>query len=183
MAEAAATPQEQRAWYDVLGKFRDAVARFDQVMARLRAQQSVAARHPQLSAEYNALMRAAAATQARIVYVRNASANVLNWIKGVFGFSGLGFVPLIPLAVVAAAVAAIAKITSDAWTLSKKLDQVTQLQAQGVSPARAVELATKTAGGGSLLSFNLGGFAPWLLIGGVVLLFAPQILNALKKGR
>jgi len=173
---AVATSQEELAWYNVIGKFRQKAQEFETMMERLQSQKAIAARDPKLAAEYSTMMNAAMTLQQKIKQIRDATDAVINWLKGVFGFDGLGFVPLIPIAVVVASLAAIGKWVKDAYIFSAKLDKVAALEKQGMSSREAIARVQSLTPASSLFGIN----TKWLVIGGLSLVLIPIFLPAAK---
>lgn len=177
MAETVATEQEKIAWYNVIGQFRRKVAEFEAMLAKLQSQKPIAAKDPALADEYSALMNKATALQEKIKQIRDATSDAIDWIKGVFGFDGLGIVPLIPIAVVAGAIAAIGYWIKDAYEFSKKLEKVEQLEKQGMPTGQAIDTANKLTSGPSIF-----GISPkWLVYGGIALVMIPLVAPAVKS--
>lgn len=180
MAEPLATQQDEIAWYNILGQWKAAVEKFNQVVAKLRSQEAVARKDPVLYREYQSKLSTASTLQAKITEITNATRSAIDWFKNVFGFNGmgeLGLVPLIPIAIVAAAIGAITKFVSDAWIFSAKLDKVAQLERQGMPTSQAVTAVQKLNAPRSILGFD----PKWLVIGGVALMILPIVVPAIKK--
>jgi len=172
----AVSTQEELAWYNVIGQFRQKAQDFEKMMKRLQSQKSIAARDPQLAAEYSSMMNTAMNLQQKIKQIRDATDSVIKWLKGVFGFDGLGFVPLIPIAVVVASLAAIGKWVKDAYIFSAKLDKVAALEKQGMSSREAISTVQSLTPTTSLFGIN----TKWLVIGGLSLVLIPIVLPAVK---
>lgn len=164
MAGQIATQEQEAAWWDVIGKFKAAVADFDNAMSAMRANQAVAAKDAKLLAEYRAIEQRAADIQKTIQKVKDGTQGVVSWLKGVVGMDGLGslgVVPLIPIAVVSASVFGIAKVTADAWQFAKRLSEVRRLEGQGLSPSQAAAVVNQAAPSRALFQLD----TKWIVLG------------------
>jgi len=177
MAETVATEQEKIAWYNVIGQFRQKVAEFEAMLEKLKSQKQIAASDPELAQEYSGLMNKAVALQDKIRQIRDATSDAIDWIKGVFGFDGLGIVPLIPIAVVSASIATIGYWIKDAYEFSKKLEKVEQLEKQGMPTRQAIDTANRMTTGPSIFGIN----PKWLVYGGIALVMVPIVAPAIKS--
>lgn len=184
-APAAAAPiasaADQRKWYDVVGKFKDAVADYENAISTLQQKADIAAQDPTLQAAYSAIMDRYQTVQTEITKARDAVSSGISWLKsavGLQGLRGLGFVQFLPLALVAGAVALVAYEAGKAWELAKKLDAFQSLQAQGMTADQAASTVAKVTGAGpsgGVVGFLLGDTGKWILGGlalaGVVFVF------------
>lgn len=183
MAEPIATEQEKVAWYNVLGQFRQKVAEFEAMLSRLQSQKKIAAKDPKLAQQYSQVMNSATALQQKIRQIRDATAAVVDWFKGIFTFDGatgdqsFGIVPLIPIAVVAGSIAAISKWVKDAYVFSEKLDKVEQLEKQGIPTQQAINTVRDMDQPRSLFGIDL----KWIVIGGIALVVLPPVVRMLSN--
>jgi hypothetical protein len=179
MAELVATEQQSAEWWNLVARFRQAAAQVDQVLERLRAQEDAARSDPGLSSQYDAIMQRAAELRATIADYLGKIDAAVQWLKGAgawiadaFGFNGLGALPvLIGVAAIAAALAAVTKFLTDAWALSKRIDEQQRLEARGLTPQEAaavVERGTAGSAGSQWLKLLAGaaavGFVGWLIV-------------------
>ena len=182
-----ATTQQDLAWYDLVGRFRRKAAEFERIFNKLVNDRDFVSRRPALKADYDRLLSAGRLLQAKIVSARNKINSALAWLKGLVGLDGLGFLPLLPIALVSASNVAIGKWVSDAYMMSKRIDETRRLEAKGYSPSRADALATRstsTAGGG-IIGGALGLNPKWLIAGAVLIVVAPplfKMLGSRKRG-
>lgn len=178
--QTIATPEQEAAWYDVLGKFKQWAAQFEALVNKLESQKHIAAKNPELTQEYNNYIRLASEIEDKIRSIKEATTSVVDWFTGTFGFDGaqsLGFVPLIPIAVMIAAVAAISKFVSDAYVFSKKLDKVAELEQKGMPTSQAVSTVQDLTPERSILGFD----PKWWVIGGIALVTLPVLIPAVKS--
>lgn len=179
MAEVIATEQQSAEWWNLVARFRQAAAQVDQVLDRLRAQEGAARSDPALSSEFDSIMRRAAELRATIGdYLAKIDAAVQwlkgagSWISDVFGFNGLGALPaLIGIGAIAAALAAVTKFLTDAWALSRRIEEQQRLEARGLSPQEAAAVVERSAvgsAGSQWLKLLAGGVAigvvGWLIM-------------------
>jgi hypothetical protein len=121
----------------LIEKFRFKVGDFLAAVNELAARAPEAAKNPTLKREYDALMSRAGTIKNTVQTVTGLVDKALIAFRSVTGMDGLGFIPLLPVAVIGAAVAAIAKWTTDAYTLTQRLNEVKRLEASGMSPQQA----------------------------------------------
>ena len=158
-----ALPPEQQS---LLDKFQFSINDFLAAINSLRYRAQYALKDPALKAEYDTLMRRASVIQSTI----NTAKEAINKVTSFFNFSGLGemgVLPLLPIALITGAVAAIAKWTTDAYALSKRLDEVKRLEGEGIPPEKAAAIVAKAT-----VTPIFGGFTglvPILAIGGFLL--------------
>jgi len=195
---APATAAQKVAWFDLLGKWREKAAQFEQAQAYLNAQAPhVSSWPPSLQAEYRAMTVRAAVLKARIVDVSNALRAVESWLKGAYsvavepwvqagarirewlglsGLSGLAALPaLIPIAVVSAALAAVAYFLTDFLALRAKFEEIKRLETTGLSPAEAAAIVAKTGGGG--LFSGLQNTLMWVALAAAVVFILPRLMK------
>lgn len=179
MAEIVATEQQSAEWWNLVARFRQAAGQVDQVLTRLRQQEGAARSSPELSSEYDAVMRRAVELRATIADYLGRIDSAVQWLKGAgawiadtFGLNGLGAIPaLIGIAAIAGALAAVTGFLTDAWSLSKRIEEQQRLESRGLSPQEAAAIVQQTtlesAGGQwlKLLVPAIGlGVVAWLVI-------------------
>lgn len=179
MAEIIATEQQSAEWWNLVAKFRQAAGQVDQVLARLREQEPAARGSAALSAEYDEIMGRASSLRATIADYLGRIDSAVQWLKGAgawvseaFGLNGLGAIPaLIGIGAVAAALAAVTKFLTDAWSLSKRIEEQQRLEARGLSPQEAAAVVERTAiasAGSQWIKLLAGGVAlgvvGWLIV-------------------
>jgi hypothetical protein len=176
-------------WWNLVAKLRAASTELDAVLGKLRTQESVARSKPELSAEYDSLMGRAASLRNTISDYLSKLSGVVDWardagdwIMRATGLQGLGVVPvIIGVAAIAAAVAGVTKFLTDAYALSRKLDEQQRVEqiarASGMSPIEAAREASgivERTAGGSVMSTMFKAAAPFLAIAGLVWLIQRQ---------
>lgn len=188
-----ATPEQETAWYDVVGKFRNAAADYDRAISTVQTYADVAAESPELKAQYDAAMSTYETLKEKIAYVQQAVASAMGWFRNLFsavspamrdgGMHGLGILPLVPIALVSGTLAVVAYEAKQVWTLNAKLSAAADLRRQGVPPAQAAEMVATITGespdSGGIVGMLIGGGnvkrLVWIgagaavLIGGVIL--------------
>lgn len=179
-----ANATQELAWYDLVGRFRRKAAEFERLFSKLLRDRDFVARYPALKSDLDSLLSAGRSLQRKIISVRNKIDGVIKWLKGLVGLNGLGLLPLLPIALVAASLIAIGKWVSDAYVLSKRIDEARRLESKGYTPRQAAALARRstTTGGGGIVGAALGINPKWLLAGAVLIVVAPPVL-ALLGGR
>lgn len=189
-ASATAEAQEEKSLLDrTIANFMAKIKSFYDNYNGLKLQRTFVQQHPELQADYNALMTRGSKIDAAI---QNAK-NLLNEARSAWdsfwrwlglGDNELGAVPAVAVAVAAAA-AAIALITkwlADVFVFAKKLEAIKALEAKGGITAReaaaAIQQATPT-GVLDVLQRNI----IWVVIGGALLMFGPELMKMLQRGR
>lgn len=174
------TPENETAWYDVIGKFKAKADEFDKLRADLEKNRVIAAKDPALQTEYNDLMDRSLSIRDKIRSITSSVNGAWQWLKDAVGLDGLnelGFLPLIPIAVVAGSVTLMVKWISDAYEFNRKMEEIAKLQSKGVSAQQAANIVGQAGGGFSL--FSAGTVSKVLLVGGVGTVL---YLIAKKKG-
>jgi len=150
-------PQDEAAWYNVIGKLKAKAAEFNQVYNRLVSQRPIAAKSPALTTEYNKWFDRAFDIKVGLEKYETVVDQVLRFFKLDWLFSGLGGPWLIGASIAGAAtfVATMTVVVRDGWIFSRKLDFVASQTEKGVPLTDAVDNANRMAGGRS---------APWIQI-------------------
>ena len=179
MADVIATEQQSAEWWNLVARFRQAAAQVDDVLSRLRSQEAAARTSAALSAEYDEVMARASSLRATIADYLGRIDAAVQWLKGAgawiseaFGLNGLGALPaLIGIGAIAAALAAVTKFLTDAWALSKRIEEQQRLEARGLSPqdaAAVIERTTTASASSQWLKWLAGaaavGVVGWLVV-------------------
>ena len=198
MADATASglPQDQEiSLISVLTDFPNYFTNFQTNFQALLAKSSyITSQHPELRSEYDALVNTASENYTKLANIKSgldsiesAGTAVVDWVKGVFGFSGLGFIPFIIAGV--SAVSAYAIITSvanwltDTKKFAAKLEFIKDQEAKGATPAQAAAAATSVYGEPSTDTMFLGLPIKWVIVGAVLIILGPPLINAFTQSR
>lgn len=160
--------QDQAAWYDVIGRFKEAAINFDQAFYDLS--QTPTPDDAGLAAEQAALLQRGTTIQNTVSGIRSALADVQaalsgawdqvtgawDWIAGQVGLNGyegggLGMPPLIPIAIVAGSIVTIGLFLSDKAKFDRRMQAYEASIAAGNSPeqaATAIETVSEAGTGG-----------------------------------
>lgn len=190
----AAGESEETKWYDIVGRLRSSVDKFRTNFNALLAQRAFVSQHPTLQAEYNTLANRGSAINQKINEVQGVIDKVSGWFTSIkttiFGgaapspttpigpLDGLGVIQVLPIAVIAGAVALITKWLADVYVFAKKVEEIKRLESKGLSPQRAADMLERAMPTG--LMDVLKGNIIWLVIGGVLLLFGPEIIKIIQ---
>lgn len=192
MAELVATETQSAEWWNLVAQFRDAASRVDAVLSTLRGQEGVARSDPGLSSEYDAIMGRAAELRATIASYLGKIETAMGWLRSLtsavpfsesspdapqgtmeaegWSLNGLGAIPIIiGVAAISAALAAVTKFLTDAWALSRRLQEQARLEASGLTPQQAAAIVERSSGDSAATSIakSLGkvallGLAAWM---------------------
>ncbi len=106
----------------------------------------------------------------------DSAETIKKWIEGIFGTidgfnqAGLGILPLVPIAVIATALAAITKWSISYATFVATVKERKRLEASGLSPQMAAELARKNQDS-ALIKIDWKAALPFALVLGTFLFF------------
>jgi hypothetical protein len=165
MSSASSTTQDwSQQWENAKNQLIQKAAEFTQVFNSLQNMSSVAARDPQLSAEYNALMTKGNYIKSTVSSITGSFDTATNWFANQFSalqnyigmngisrrvgigalirLNGLGVLPLIPIGVILIAVSSIVYWLTDAYTMKQKLDLAAKVQASGGDPGQILNTGT-----------------------------------------
>jgi hypothetical protein len=196
MAGESGLPTDQEiSLINVLTDFPNYFNNFQTNFQALLAQSNyIVTKHPELRTEYDSLVNTASENYTKLVNIKMgldkieaAGTAVVDWVKGVFGFSGLGFIPLIIAGV--SAVSAYAIITSvanwltDTKKFASKLEFIKDQEAKGYSPAQAAQAATSIYGEPKDESLFFGLPVKWIIVGAVLIILGPPLINAFTGNR
>lgn len=190
---------DETQWYDIVGRLRSSVDKFRVNFSALLAQRAFVSQHPTLQTEYNTLANRGNAINQKINEVQGIIDKVSGWFTSIkttiFGgaapapapttpttpigpLDGLGVIQVLPIAVIAGAVALITKWLADVYVFAKKVEEIKRLESKGLSPQRAADMLERAMPTG--LMDVLKGNIIWLVIGGVLLLFGPEIMRIIQ---
>ena len=195
MADSGLLPNQEISLVSVLTDFPNYFKNFQTNFQALLAQSNyVVTKHPELRAEYDALVNRASINYTKLANIKigldkieAAGTAVVDWVKGVFGMNGLGFVPLIVAGV--SAVSAYAIITSvanwltDTKKFASKLEFIKDQEAKGYSPSPAAAAATSVYGEPRDESLFFGLPVKWIIVGAVLIILGPPLIGAFTRGR
>ena len=153
----------------------------------MRAQRSFIAEHPDLAPEYDALMGRANFIQTQISRAQkmvSAARSALDYILDLFGLGDLAVLPAIPIAIGAVAVAAtlITKWLADVFIFSRKVEAIKAIERKGGITGREAAQMIGEAGPTGVMDVLQKNII-WLVIGGTLLMFGPEILKMLRARR
>jgi len=183
-------PTQEVSLINVLTDFPNYFNNFQTNFQALLAQSSyIYAKHPELKIEYDALVTRASENYNKLVGIKdvvskinNAGQTVGNWVKGMFGLSGLGIAPLIWGAVSAAsAYAVIASTVSwlkDAKTFASRLEYIKDQEGKGKSAQQAAADANAIFGAPDTEAKFLGIPIKFVVVGAVLIFLGPPLIAA-----
>lgn len=192
MEPESATAEEKSMLDKALADFMAKIKAFYDNFTGLKLQRGFVEQHPELTTEYGELLARGNTIDANIkrakelfTAAQQAIGGIVGWFKDVFGMSGmtgLGALPAIPIAIAAGATATalITKWLADVYVFSKKIETIKAAEAAGgrVSPAMQKILETGTGPGFlDMLQKNI----IWIVIGGTLLMFGPEIIKMLRR--
>lgn len=153
----------------------------------MRAQRSFIAEHPELAPEYDALMGRANFIQTQVSRAQklvSAARSAWDYILDLFGLGELGILPAIPIAIGAVAVAAtlITKWLADVFIFSRKVEAIKAMEAKGGITGREAARMIGAAGPTGLMDVLQKNII-WLVIGGTLLMFGPELIKMARRMR
>ena len=184
------TPEEKSTFDRMVATFMAKIKQFYDNFKGLQAQRAFVADHPQLAGEYNDLMKRATSIDA---YIRRAKSLITaaqgawSWFLRTIGLGGVGELEALPAVAIAvaaggAAIALITKWLTDAFIFSRKISAIQALEAKGGITATEAARRISETGGPALLQVLQKNIV-WLVIGGSLLMFGPEILKWVKRMR
>ena len=131
------------------------------------------------------------AIQDRILYTRQAVTDVSEtlrstsqWFRQTFGLSALNALPLVPIAVITASISAMVAVIYAVQAFNEQVRAKWQYinSHPELSPEQAVAVLESSPAGNPVGAFGAAASnaATWLVIGGVVLVALPKVLESLK---
>lgn len=189
------TPEQEKSLLDrTVADFMRKIKAFYENYRGLQMQRSVVDKYrgadPALGQQYDALMQRGSTIDGSIKRAKEAIDAALGFwgtVKGWFGLSELnqlGAVPVVGVAITAAAAAItlITKWLADVYVFSRKIEELKTLEAAGkITPQRMTEILEKGTGPGlmDMLQRNI----IWIVLGGALLMFGPEIMKAVRRMR
>jgi hypothetical protein len=196
MTGESGLPAEQEiSLINILTDFPNYFNNFQTNFQALLAQSNyIVTQHPELRSEYDDLVNRASIDYTKLANIKagldkieSAGTAVVDWVKGVFGFSGLGFVPIIIAGVSAvsayAIIVSVANWLTDTKKFASKLEFIKSHEAQGYSPAQAAQAANAVYGEPRDESLFFGLPVKWLIVGAVLIILGPPLIGAFTRGR
>ena len=187
-ATATAEAEADKSALDrAVADFMRKIKAFYDNLTGLKMQADFVRQHPQLKGEYDALIRRGDIIDASIKKAKaaiQAAQSAWDWFKSVVGLGGLEALPAVPIAIAAAAgaVTLITKWLADVYVFSRKIEEVKALEAAGkITPQRMTEILEKGTGPGlmDMLQRNI----IWIVLGGALLMFGPEIMKMIRARR
>lgn len=164
---------EAISWSDlnIVQTLRDKAAEFSKAYNYLIQAGPIVKKHPELAPEYNALLSRGTSIRSSVTALLTQVESVIKTITSLIpGMSGLEILPaIIPIAIILGSIALITKWVADYITFNKKLQQIQQLTAQGISPERAVSIVTQAAQTPGLLGQLISPQIGWIIMGGIAI--------------
>lgn len=193
--ESGLAPDQEISLISVLTDFPNYFNNFQSNFQALLAQSSyIVNQHPELRSEYDALVNRASVSYTKLANIKagldkieSAGTAIVDWVKGIFGFSGLGFIPFIIAGV--SAVSAYTLITSvanwltDTKKFASKLEFIKDQEAKGYSPSQAAQAATSVYGEPRDESLFFGLPVKWIIVGAVLIILGPPLIGSFTRGR
>lgn len=158
-------------WKKAVIDFRARAGQFLKDVETLRAQRTeINKKYPAFKRDYNELIERSDTIYNTISKVTKGVDKVAEWLgldMSNIESSQMGAIPLIPIAIITGAIAAMGKWASDVYIFNQRLAEVKRLEAKGISPARASQIAIKAPAGAmeSLGRNVLGPIVPIVLLG------------------
>ena len=187
MEPEVATEEEKGILDRAVADFVRQIKSFTDNFQAMRAQRSFIAEHPELAPEYDALMGRANFIQTQISRAQkmvSAARSALDYLLDLFGLGDLAVLPAIPIAIGAVAVAAalITKWLTDVFIFSRKVEAIKAIEAKGGITGREAAGMIGAAGPTGLMDVLQKNII-WLVIGGTLLMFGPEIIKMLRPRR
>jgi hypothetical protein len=179
---------EQQSLYDrTVANFMAKLKAFYDNFGAMKLQAGFVRDHPELQSEYSGLMERGGFIDTQIQRAKSAIASVQSgwdWFKTVIGLGDLGVLPLMPIAIAAAAgvVALIASWLTDVYVFSRKVEAIKALEAKGAITGRQAAESILEAGPTGLLDVLQKNII-WVIVGGALLFFGPEIIKMIKARR
>lgn len=185
---AITTQSEAQEWYKIVTNWPQYWDNFQRNYRGLLAQSNyIATKHPEMRAEYDKLVNSGSKLYQRMLAVdqtvntiKNTWSEFTGWVKGTVGLQGLGFIPVaIGAASAVALIISVGLWIRDALQHARTLELMKDLEAKGMPPAQAADVASKFPGSGTGTLFGIN--IKWLIIGGIALMVLPTIIPMLRK--
>lgn len=185
---ATAEAAEEKGMLDrAVADFMAKIKAFYDNLTGLKLQADFIRTHPELQDEYNGLMQRGTLIDASIKKAKaaiQAAQSAWDWFKGVIGLGGLQALPAVPIAIAAAAAATalITKWLTDVFIFSRKVEAIKALEAKGGITAREAAARISAAGPTGFMDVLQKNII-WIVVGGALLMFGPEIMKMIQKGR
>ena len=168
-----------------LAPFVRQVKAFAENFQALKAQRAFIGQHPDLAPEYDALLGRATFIQTQIGRAQKliaAARSAWDYILGIFGLGELGVLPAVPIAIaaVAGAAALITKWLTDVFIFSRKVEAIKNIEAKGGITGREAAAMIGAAGPTGLMDVLQKNII-WIVLGGSLLLFGPELMKMLRR--
>jgi len=190
------TPADERAWYDVIGKFRDKAQEFTQAYNKLLSVKGEASATRATAKEYNDLIARGKKIKSNVQSITSKIDGAWAWLKSNFGFdgieeannmariNGLGVLPIIPIAVVGGSIALLGKWVSDAYIFMEKLKESKRLQMEkGLTPEQAAKVVDRLEKKGAFVNVGLKRLIVPLAILGAIIVAVPMLQKEKRSWR
>lgn len=175
----SADDEEQRAWYDVVGKLKDKAKEFLSLYNSIISKSTIAKSNSELNKEYSSWISRAESAKNQVQALTKKIDSVVGYVKSMIGMEGLdyighlGILPLIPIAVIAASLALLTKIIADGYQLNKKLTAAENLVSKGYTPTQATAVIQSTKSESFLEPVKK--IVPLIVLTGAIFLILPYI--------
>ncbi len=116
---------------------------FTSSLEDLKKREGEARRHPQFSEQYDSLINKSGYIVSTVGFLTSAINKAVDYFGIDLEGDGLGALPLVPIAAIAASIAVMGKWVSDVYIFRQRLNEVRRLEAGGMDPRRAAEIAIK----------------------------------------
>ena len=182
---------EQKSLYDrTVANFTAKLKVFYENFSAMRLQAGFVRDHPELQQEYEGLMQRGGFIDTQIKRAKSAIDSVKtgwDWFLATIGLGAtgeLGLLPLMPIAIAAAAgaVVLITKWLTDVFIFSRKIEALKELEAKGAITGREAAGAILKAGPVGLLDVLQKNLI-WIIVGGALLMFGPEIMKMIRRRR
>jgi hypothetical protein len=156
----------ERAWYDVVGKFKDHAQNFKEHYVTLQGERGLVSRMDSAArADYEKLMKRGQVVGSTIKSVMSKVDAAFSWFRDKTGMSNdeilntelrakglgeMGVLPLVPAAIIAGAITLITKWVFDAVAFEKRIAAQKALMSQGVPATEASRIVTQTVEAGTI---------------------------------
>lgn len=173
-------------WNKQVENLKVKARQFAEIYNKLLSDEDFVKKYPQLADEYESLMTKGQYLKATVQKITNA----IDWgsnlfdntsnLNGINGLKGLGVVQVIPIVVIAGAVTALGYFINDAYTLSKKIDTMKEMEARGHDPV-AIGKVLNNNWSDIFSMQGLFSVTGLIMLGVATYTFWPNIQKVLKK--
>lgn len=152
-----------------INRLKEKAGEFSRVYADFVANRQWAEMDPALFQEWQSIKSIADRVRGTIEWINSQVDSASNWLRGVFGLSGLqslSAIPFIPIAYVTGAVAALVYVTNQMVEFNQKVALVRERLAPGSILAPSPGIVGET-----------GNVLKWLIIGGALFFVVKPLLE------